>query len=161
MTETALIVGAGSGLSAALARLFAKEGMRVALAARDGRFHDGVAGFVEVEEAGPHERREPAGHQRKRNWRRHSGRPSLVVPAIWFFMVARSDANSLPGGFPACLVSSRVSQLVSAVTSSQGPIQRYSVAVSMITARAVGRLLRSAEMNGASRFTSAMIFAAR
>jgi len=37
MPETALIVGAGSGLSAALARLFAKEGMRVALAARDIR----------------------------------------------------------------------------------------------------------------------------
>src|SRR6266498_3966515 len=35
MAETALIVGSGSGLSAALARLFAKEGMRVALAARD------------------------------------------------------------------------------------------------------------------------------
>jgi NAD(P)-dependent dehydrogenase (short-subunit alcohol dehydrogenase family) len=35
MAETALIVGAGSGLSASLARLFAKEGMRVALAARD------------------------------------------------------------------------------------------------------------------------------
>ena len=34
MSETALIVGAGSGLSASLARLFAKEGMRVALAAR-------------------------------------------------------------------------------------------------------------------------------
>jgi NAD(P)-dependent dehydrogenase (short-subunit alcohol dehydrogenase family) len=34
MTETALIVGAGSGLSAALARLFAKEKMRVHLAAR-------------------------------------------------------------------------------------------------------------------------------
>src|ERR1700691_5702148 len=34
MAETALIVGAGSGLSAALARLFAKNGMRVALAAR-------------------------------------------------------------------------------------------------------------------------------
>src|SRR5438046_7002422 len=33
--ETALIVGAGSGLSASLARLLAKEGMRVALAARD------------------------------------------------------------------------------------------------------------------------------
>ena len=33
--ETALIVGAGSGVSASLARLFAKEGMRVALAARD------------------------------------------------------------------------------------------------------------------------------
>ena len=31
---TALIVGAGSGLSASLARLFAKEGMQVALAAR-------------------------------------------------------------------------------------------------------------------------------
>jgi NAD(P)-dependent dehydrogenase (short-subunit alcohol dehydrogenase family) len=35
MTETALIVGAGSGLSAALARRFAREGMRVALAARN------------------------------------------------------------------------------------------------------------------------------
>jgi NAD(P)-dependent dehydrogenase (short-subunit alcohol dehydrogenase family) len=34
-TETALIVGAGKGLSASLARLFAAEGMRVALAARD------------------------------------------------------------------------------------------------------------------------------
>jgi NAD(P)-dependent dehydrogenase (short-subunit alcohol dehydrogenase family) len=35
MSETALIVGAGSGLSASLARLFAREGMRVALAARN------------------------------------------------------------------------------------------------------------------------------
>ena len=33
--ETALIVGAGSGLSASLARLFAKDAMRVAMAARD------------------------------------------------------------------------------------------------------------------------------
>jgi len=33
--ETVLVVGAGKGLSASLARLFAKEGMRVALAARD------------------------------------------------------------------------------------------------------------------------------
>ena len=33
-TETALIVGAGSGLSASLARLLAKEGFHVALAAR-------------------------------------------------------------------------------------------------------------------------------
>src|SRR5882762_1992686 len=33
--KTALIVGAGSGLSASLARLFAREGMRVALAARN------------------------------------------------------------------------------------------------------------------------------
>ena len=32
--ETALIVGAGEGLSASLARLFAREGMRIALAAR-------------------------------------------------------------------------------------------------------------------------------
>jgi len=35
MAETALIVGAGAGLSASLARLFAKEGMKVALAARN------------------------------------------------------------------------------------------------------------------------------
>jgi NAD(P)-dependent dehydrogenase (short-subunit alcohol dehydrogenase family) len=33
--ETALIVGAGNGLSASLARLLAREGMRVALAARN------------------------------------------------------------------------------------------------------------------------------
>src|SRR5258708_39421223 len=33
--ETALIVGAGSGLSASLARLFAKDGMPVAVAARN------------------------------------------------------------------------------------------------------------------------------
>src|SRR3954467_6886428 len=32
--KTALIVGAGQGISASLARLFAKEGLRVALAAR-------------------------------------------------------------------------------------------------------------------------------
>lgn len=37
MTEVALIVGAGSGLSAALARRCAKDGMHVALAARDTR----------------------------------------------------------------------------------------------------------------------------
>lgn len=36
-SEVALIVGAGSGLSASIARLFAAEGMRVALAARDTR----------------------------------------------------------------------------------------------------------------------------
>ncbi len=34
-SETALIVGAGAGLSASLARLFASEGMRIALAARN------------------------------------------------------------------------------------------------------------------------------
>ncbi|MDH6149519.1 MULTISPECIES: SDR family NAD(P)-dependent oxidoreductase [Paraburkholderia] len=34
-TETAVIVGAGKGLSASLARLFAAEGMQVVLAARD------------------------------------------------------------------------------------------------------------------------------
>jgi NADP-dependent 3-hydroxy acid dehydrogenase YdfG len=37
VAEVALIVGAGSGLSAALARRFTKEDMRVALAARDAR----------------------------------------------------------------------------------------------------------------------------
>ena len=35
--RSALIVGAGHGLSAALARAFAREGMTVALAARAGR----------------------------------------------------------------------------------------------------------------------------
>jgi len=35
LAEIALIVGAGSGLSASLARLFSKEGLRVAVAARD------------------------------------------------------------------------------------------------------------------------------
>jgi NADP-dependent 3-hydroxy acid dehydrogenase YdfG len=34
-SETVLIVGAGSGLSASLAKLCAAEGMKVALAARD------------------------------------------------------------------------------------------------------------------------------
>ena len=34
MTKTALIVGAGSGLSASLARLFGKNEMKIALAAR-------------------------------------------------------------------------------------------------------------------------------
>jgi len=33
--ETALIVGAGEGLSASLARLFCREGLKVALAARN------------------------------------------------------------------------------------------------------------------------------
>jgi NAD(P)-dependent dehydrogenase (short-subunit alcohol dehydrogenase family) len=42
MSETALIVGAGSGLSAALARLFAKNGMKVALAARNTAKLDGL-----------------------------------------------------------------------------------------------------------------------
>ena len=35
MENSVLIVGAGFGLSASLARLFAREGMSVALAARD------------------------------------------------------------------------------------------------------------------------------
>ena len=35
--KSALIVGAGSGLSASLARVFARAGMKVALAARDAR----------------------------------------------------------------------------------------------------------------------------
>jgi NAD(P)-dependent dehydrogenase (short-subunit alcohol dehydrogenase family) len=44
MSGTALIVGAGSGLSAALARLFAREGMQVVLGARDTGKLDALAG---------------------------------------------------------------------------------------------------------------------
>ncbi len=40
--EIALIVGSGPGLSASLARLFTKEGMKVALAARDTKKLDGL-----------------------------------------------------------------------------------------------------------------------
>jgi NAD(P)-dependent dehydrogenase (short-subunit alcohol dehydrogenase family) len=40
--EIALIVGSGPGLSASLARLFTKEGMRVALAARDTKKLQGL-----------------------------------------------------------------------------------------------------------------------
>src|ERR1700722_16430569 len=43
MTENALIIGAGSGLSAALARRFPKAGMKVALAARDPKKLDPLA----------------------------------------------------------------------------------------------------------------------
>jgi NAD(P)-dependent dehydrogenase (short-subunit alcohol dehydrogenase family) len=46
MTETALIVGAGSGLSASLARLFAREGMQVALAARNPGKLDALTGEI-------------------------------------------------------------------------------------------------------------------
>ncbi len=45
--EIALIVGAGPGLSAALARLFRKAGMKVALAARNARKLDGLTTEVE------------------------------------------------------------------------------------------------------------------
>ena len=41
--NTALIVGAGSGLSAALARVLATEGIKVALAARSTGDLDGLA----------------------------------------------------------------------------------------------------------------------
>ncbi|HXA72104.1 MAG TPA: SDR family NAD(P)-dependent oxidoreductase [Stellaceae bacterium] len=43
MTEIALIVGTGSGLSASLARLFAKNGMKVALASRKPQKLDALA----------------------------------------------------------------------------------------------------------------------
>jgi NAD(P)-dependent dehydrogenase (short-subunit alcohol dehydrogenase family) len=46
--ENALIVGAGAGLSASLARLFANEGMTVALAARDTGKLAGLAGEVDA-----------------------------------------------------------------------------------------------------------------
>jgi NAD(P)-dependent dehydrogenase (short-subunit alcohol dehydrogenase family) len=42
--RSALIVGAGAGLSASLARLFAREGLAVALAARDTAKLAGIAG---------------------------------------------------------------------------------------------------------------------
>lgn len=41
--ETALIIGAGAGLSASLCRLFVKEGMRVAMASREPSKLDGLA----------------------------------------------------------------------------------------------------------------------
>jgi NAD(P)-dependent dehydrogenase (short-subunit alcohol dehydrogenase family) len=43
MSDSVLIVGAGSGLSASLARLFAREGFEVALAARDTEKLAGLA----------------------------------------------------------------------------------------------------------------------
>jgi NAD(P)-dependent dehydrogenase (short-subunit alcohol dehydrogenase family) len=46
--EIALIVGAGPGLSASLARLFKKEGMTVALAARDANKLDGLVKEIDV-----------------------------------------------------------------------------------------------------------------
>ena len=45
--EKALIVGAGSGLSASLARLFHREGMAVALAARDADKLDGLTSEID------------------------------------------------------------------------------------------------------------------
>jgi NAD(P)-dependent dehydrogenase (short-subunit alcohol dehydrogenase family) len=47
--ETALIVGVGTGLSASLARLFAGEGMRVALAARNTEKLAELAGEVQAD----------------------------------------------------------------------------------------------------------------
>lgn len=44
--ETAIIVGAGPGLSASLGRLFSKEGMKVALAARDAKKLDGLVNEI-------------------------------------------------------------------------------------------------------------------
>lgn len=44
--EKALIVGVGGGLSASLARLFRREGMTVALAARNADKLDGLAGEI-------------------------------------------------------------------------------------------------------------------
>lgn len=46
--ETALIVGAGAGLSASLARLFSAEGMRIALAARNVEKLSDIAGEIEA-----------------------------------------------------------------------------------------------------------------
>lgn len=49
--QRALIVGAGTGLSASLARLFAREGMRVALAARDVTKLTGLLGEIKAAKA--------------------------------------------------------------------------------------------------------------
>ncbi|HTN71846.1 MAG TPA: SDR family NAD(P)-dependent oxidoreductase [Methylomirabilota bacterium] len=46
--EIALIVGTGPGLSASLARLFTKEGMKVALAARDAKKLDGLVKEIDA-----------------------------------------------------------------------------------------------------------------
>ena len=46
--EVALIVGSGPGLSASLARLFRKEGMMVALAARDPKKLDGLVNEIDA-----------------------------------------------------------------------------------------------------------------
>jgi NAD(P)-dependent dehydrogenase (short-subunit alcohol dehydrogenase family) len=45
--EIALIVGSGPGLSASLARLFKKEGMKVALASRDVKKLDGLVSEID------------------------------------------------------------------------------------------------------------------
>ena len=47
MTKSALIVGAGDGISAAFARLLRREGARVALAARDVQKLSGLIGEIE------------------------------------------------------------------------------------------------------------------
>ena len=49
MSESALIVGAGQGLSAALARLFHEEGMHVSLVAREAARRMLERGSGEVE----------------------------------------------------------------------------------------------------------------
>ena len=48
MTKTALIVGAGSGISASFARLLAKDGYRVALASRDPSRIGGLANDIKA-----------------------------------------------------------------------------------------------------------------
>ncbi len=58
-TETALVVGVGGGLGAALGRRFAKEGMAVALAARSAKTTEGLA--AEIESAGGTARADAAG----------------------------------------------------------------------------------------------------
>lgn len=49
MSESALIVGAGQGLSASLARLFHGEGMHVTLAARNAAKLEALAGEIDAE----------------------------------------------------------------------------------------------------------------
>ena len=59
--RTALIVGAGSGLSASLARLFSQNGMQIALAARSTEKLSGVASEIGIEQVVPAVKHYPGG----------------------------------------------------------------------------------------------------
>lgn len=79
MTESALIVGVGNGLSASLARLFASEGMDVGLAARNTAKLDGL-----VEEVGGRayacDASDPDDMERLfQDFESHSGSPGIMV----------------------------------------------------------------------------------
>ena len=94
--RTALIVGAGSGLSASLARLFSKNGMKVALAARStGKLGtpDVVVYNASFRTRGPFVDLDPAEVQK-----------AIAVSAFGGFLVAQQAARRmLPKGEGAIL----------------------------------------------------------